>query len=69
MYVPRIVLWIRKVIGPYFELFWNQLINACACVWKSSYPLRVLCGKYIHTVFNMVSVFKIKLKCYMFEKR
>lgn len=60
MYVPTIVLWIRKVIGPYFELFWNQLINACACVWESSYPIRVLCGKYIHTVFTTVSVFTVK---------
>lgn len=59
MYVPSAVLWIRKTAGPYFELFWNQLINACACVWKSSQPIRTLCSKYIHTGFAVVSVLKI----------
>lgn len=54
IYVPTIVLKIQKTFGPYCELFWKQLVNACACIWKSSSSVRIFCGKYIHAHFLLI---------------
>jgi len=53
-YVPIAALWTQRVLGPYFELFWKQLLKISVYIWEWTASARLLCVNYLQPLLLKV---------------